>query len=425
MKNKRIILALGAFFVLIALAISGCGSSGVPDGAVATVAGNTISKQAFNHWMFVAAKEQASQSPGQPVIVPNDPPKFDKCLTNVRAEIPALKKTADKQLRADCKQLFTSLSSQVMDFLVKAYWYQADAHTMGIKVTDAQVQTALAAAKKGQFSTATQFNSFLSSTGQTLQDVTYRVRVQQIYTKLLAKHPTTVTPAQISAFYQSHLSQFGTPELRNMKIVLTKTQAQAVKAQKALKSGTSWAKVAKQYSIDPTTKNKGGVLMNVSKGQQDAALSAAAFSAAPNKLLGPVKGQFGYYLLEVTKVIPAKTRTLAQSTTLIRQQITSQMQTAAQTAVNAQAKKAWLAKTQCNSLYAMADCKGYKAPPASAGGAAGAAGAAGSAGAAGAAGSAGAAGAAGAAGSAGAAGAAGSAAPGAAAPAGTGTTPAG
>ncbi|MDQ6731153.1 MAG: peptidyl-prolyl cis-trans isomerase, partial [Actinomycetota bacterium] len=329
MKNKRIIPALGAFFVLIALAISGCGSSGMPDNAVATVAGNVISKQAVNHWMFVAAKEQASQRPGQPVIVPNDPPRFDKCLTNVRTEIPALKTTADKQLRADCKQLFTSLSSQVMDFLVKAYWYQADAHKMGIKVTDAQVQTALATAKKGQFSTATQFNAFLSSTGQTLTDVTYRVRVQQIYTKLLAKHPTTVTPAQISAFYQSHLSQFGTPELRNMKIVLTKTQAQAVTAQKALKSGKSWAKVAKQYSIDPTTKNTGGVLTNVSKGQQDAALSAAAFSAAPNKLLGPVKGQFGYYLLEVTKVIPAKTRSLAQSTILIRQQLTSQLQTAA------------------------------------------------------------------------------------------------
>ena len=159
MKNKRIILALGAFFVLIALAISGCGSSGVPDGAVATVAGNTISKQAFNHWMFVAAKEQASQSPGQPVIVPNDPPKFDKCLTNVRAEIPALKKTADKQLRADCKQLFTSLSSQVMDSLVKAYRYHADAQTIGNKVTDAQVQTPLAAATKGQVATAQQFHA--------------------------------------------------------------------------------------------------------------------------------------------------------------------------------------------------------------------------------------------------------------------------
>ena len=408
MKNQRKIPALGAFFVLIALAISGCGSSGLPDGAVATVAGNPISRQAFNHWMYVAAKEQAAQSPGQPVIVPNDPPSFNRCLTTVRAELPALKKTSDKQLRADCKMLFTSLSSQVMDFLIKSYWYQADAHKMGIKVTDAQVQAALATAKKGQFSTSAQFNAFLASTGQTLADVTYRVRVQQIYAKLLAKHATTVTPAQISAFYQSHLSQFGTPELRNMKIVLTKTQAQAAKALKALKSGKSWAKVARQYSIDPTTKNQGGVLMNVTKGQQDAALSGAAFSAATNKLLGPIKGQFGYYVLEVTKVTPAQTRSLAQSTPLIRQQLTSQQQAAARAAINSQAKQAWLAKTHCKGLYAMADCSGFKAPPAAAlpGGAAGATGAAGAPPSAAPPGSAG-------------------GAPPSAPPAGTGTTPAG
>ena len=30
-----------------------------------------------------------------------------------------------------------------MDFLIKAYWYQAEAHKMRIKVTDAQVQKAL------------------------------------------------------------------------------------------------------------------------------------------------------------------------------------------------------------------------------------------------------------------------------------------
>ncbi len=70
---------------------------------------------------------------------------------------PALAKTADKQLKADCKQLFTSLSSQVMDFLIKGYWYQAQAAKHGIKVTDAQVQKAFDTAKNQQFQTPAQF----------------------------------------------------------------------------------------------------------------------------------------------------------------------------------------------------------------------------------------------------------------------------
>src|SRR5205807_8330453 len=119
MKRKRSIAALGAFFVLAGGAIAGCGSD-VPGDAVANVAGNPISTQAFNHRMYVAAKSQAAQSPGQPVIVPTDPPQFTKCIANVRQAVPSLAKQSDKTLRGDCQQLFTSLSSQVMDFLVKA-----------------------------------------------------------------------------------------------------------------------------------------------------------------------------------------------------------------------------------------------------------------------------------------------------------------
>jgi parvulin-like peptidyl-prolyl isomerase len=229
MKTLRSIPALGAFFVLVALAVSACGS-GVPGNSVAVVAGNPISLKAFNHWMYVDAKGQAASNPGAPVIVPNDPPQFTACIAQARAKIPTLKKTPAKTLKADCKQLFTSLSSQVMDFLIKAYWYQGTAHKLGIKVTDAQVATALAKAKKGQFSTAAQFQAFLKSTGQTQQDIDYRVRVNVTNMKLIARHPTKVTPAKIAAYYAAHKSQFGTPETRNMRIVLAKTAAQATAA---------------------------------------------------------------------------------------------------------------------------------------------------------------------------------------------------
>ena len=96
---------------------------------------------------------------------PTDPPKFSKCVAQVRKQIPALAKQKDKQLRSDCNQLFTSLSGQVMDFLIRAYWYQADAEKAHVKVTDAQVQQAFQTAKKQQFSTDTAFQSFLNDLG--------------------------------------------------------------------------------------------------------------------------------------------------------------------------------------------------------------------------------------------------------------------
>lgn len=364
MKTKKSILALGAFFVAVALLIAGCGSSssGIPSGDVAVMAGNPISTQAFDHWMYVAAKGQAAQTPGQPVIVPEDPPNFPKCISQVRAQIPTLKKTPDKTIKADCKQLFQSLSGQVMDFLIKSYWYQADAHKAGIKLTSAQIQQALVKARKTQFQSDTQYQTFLKQSGQTQQDILFRVRVNQIFTKLTARHPSAVTQAMIAGYYNAHKSQFGTPQTRDMRIVLTKTLSQANAAKSALKGGQSWKAVAKRYSIDPTTKNTGGLLTGVTLGQQDAALSKAAFAAPVNRIQGPVKGQFGYYVLEVTKVTPATQKTLVQSESLIRQTLTGQLQTQAQTQVDTHAKNNWIAKTRCKPLYAMADCSNYQAP---------------------------------------------------------------
>jgi foldase protein PrsA len=361
MRFKKSILALGAFFV-IAVAVAGCGSS-IPGNSVADVAGNPISTQAFNHWMYVAAKSQAAQSgTGTPVIVPNDPPNFNNCIAQVRKQIPSLAKTATKTIRTDCQQLFTSLSSQVMDFLIKAYWYQADAAKLHLSVTSAEVQKDFTTAKTQEFPTASGFNSFLSETGQTLDDIIYRFKINAIVAKLVARHNTKVTQAQIQAYYNAHSSQFGTQEKRNIRIVLTQTQSEANAAKAALSSGQSWDVVAKKYSTDPTTKDIGGQLTGVTEGQEDQALDTAAFAAPLNKLLGPVKGQFGYYVFEVTKITPATHQTLAQVTSQIKSQLTSTAQTDAQNAVDAQAKKDWQSQTKCRAQYAMSDCAGYKAP---------------------------------------------------------------
>lgn len=360
----RSISARGAFFVAgaasLALAVSGCGG-GVPGDSIADVSGNPITTKTFKHWLYVAAKGQAAQSPGSPVIIP-DPPDFTKCVTQLKTLVPAGSNTPAATLKNDCKQGYQQLRDQVMDFLIRSYWYQAQAATQHIKVTDKQVQTAFQTAKQGQFTTAAQFQTFLAQTGQTQEDILYRVRVNQIYKQLLAKASTPVTPVTIQAYYQAHQAQFGTPEKRNLRIVLTKTKADAQKALTALQHGGNWNAVAKQYSTDASTKNKGGQLTAVVKGQEDQALDQAAFSAPANKLSGPVQGQFGFYVFEVTSIKKGNQQTLAQATAQIRQTLTTQGQTTAQTSVDAKAKKKYLSGTQCRSGYVMTDCKGYKAP---------------------------------------------------------------
>src|SRR5215467_3780643 len=105
MRILKPLTALAALCI-VALVVSACGSS-IPSDSVASVAGNPISTRAFNHWMFVAAKSNATQSGATQVIVPTDPPQFKGCIKQVRQQIPSLSKTTDKTLKADCQQLFT------------------------------------------------------------------------------------------------------------------------------------------------------------------------------------------------------------------------------------------------------------------------------------------------------------------------------
>jgi foldase protein PrsA len=325
--------------------------------------GNPITLQTFNHWMYVAAKGQAAQNPSAPVIVPNDPPGFTNCIAQVRKQIPSLAKTPAATVKSDCNQLFTSLSSQVMDFLIKAYWYQADAAKMHITISQQEVQQQFNTAKQQQFPTAAQFTAFLKQTGQTMADIIYRVRINGLFKKLIAKYTTPVTSAEVQAYYFSHLSQFGTPETVNLNFVRTKTQSQAAAAKSALGSGSSWKTVAKKYSLDAATKNAAGALKGVTKGQEEAAFNAAIFAAKANKVVGPIKGQFGFYVFEVTKINKATQQSLATASTQIKGLLTQEQQTAAQTKLDARAKKDWFKKTTCRKVYSMADCFGYKAPP--------------------------------------------------------------
>ncbi|HWF35459.1 MAG TPA: peptidyl-prolyl cis-trans isomerase [Solirubrobacteraceae bacterium] len=335
----RLTPALGAIFV--AAIVSACGSA-VPGDSVAVVAGNPITSRALAHWGYVAAVGQSQASPGSPVIVP-DPPNYTKCIASLKKIAPA--SIPQSELKTACVSQFT----QTLEYLVRSAWVQGQAAQQGVKVSNADVMAKFTTAKNAQFKTAAQFQSFLSATGQTLNDILYRFRISLLATKL-------ATPAAVQAYYKQHLSSYSSTEKRNVRIILTKSQAQAQAAISALEHHQSWKATAKKYSTDSATKNTGGLLTGVVNGQEPTALNTAIFSAPHLKLLGPIKSPFGYYVAEVTDIFPASTESLAKATATIKQ-------TLSQAALSSPPwEKKWKAKTVCRDGFLIVDCKNYVAP---------------------------------------------------------------
>jgi hypothetical protein len=359
-KTSKRVAALGAIFV-VGLGVAGCGGA-IPGNSVASVAGNPISLTAFQHWTYLAAKEQAASEESATAITPGDPPNFNGCIKQARTEYTALAKTPVKTLRSECASLFKSYRTQVMEFLIEGYWYQAQGYKDGIHVTNAQVQKSLNAELKKDFPTNTQteFKSYLKSSGETKADLLFQTRVNMIYEKLLKRAEKSVTAADISNYYAKHKSTYATTAHANLNLIRTKTAASAQAAYGALKGGKSWTAVAKQYAEDASSKKNGGKLTNVASGTEETAVNKAIFADPLNQVVAPIHGEFGYYVIEITQ----RTASVQQPLSKVKSQIKTTLTTAANSAAAKQignaAKKSWQSSTKCRPLYSISLCTGYK-----------------------------------------------------------------
>lgn len=364
-KALRFMTALGAvLFALVGLAACG----GIPGNAVVQINGTPITKDAFDHWMKVASASNTAAGATEKPAVP-EPPEYTACIAHLKATAPkpakGEKAPTTAKLKSECQIQYKALQSEVLGFLISSQWVLGEASALGVSLGDAQVKKEFLKIKTEQFPKASEFEKFLASSGQTVSDLLLRVKLnllsQKIQKKVVA-NKGKVTEAQITKYYDENKSKYGTPEKRNVRIILTKTEAQASSAKKEVESGKSFASVAKSRSIDPTSKANGGELKEVIKGEEEKALSEAIFSAKKNVLGGPVKTPFGYYVYEVLSVTAGTQQPLSQVKATIKQQLTSTGEQSALSKFVKEFKKKWMAKTECRSGYAVADCKGYKAP---------------------------------------------------------------
>jgi parvulin-like peptidyl-prolyl isomerase len=361
-KAVRLVLALCAFAAFVAVGV-GCG--GVPGNAVAEVDGNSIDKDAFNHWMNVAVKTN-----GQPNATVPDAPDYTKCIAEKKKTAPApakgQPKPTDSQYKDQCKQEYQALREQVMQLLTSFQWIQGEAEEQGVKVTDAEVKKAFDEQKKQSFPKEADYQKFLKQYDQTEEDILQRVKLDLLSNKIrdkIVKGKDKVTDAQIQDFYNKNKTRFAQPERRDLRIVLTKGVDKAKAAKAALDSGDSWKTVAKKYSIDQASKAQGGKLPAQAQGTLEKSLDEAVFKAKKGEISGPVKTQFGYYVFDVEKIQKASQQSLDQAKETIRQTLASQNQQKALDKFVTDFQKKWKNRTTCRDDYMAQVCKGAKATP--------------------------------------------------------------
>jgi foldase protein PrsA len=361
---RRFSALLGAFFVL-PLVLAACGGSdSVPGNAVVKIGSDPIKTEQYDHWLRAAALTAQQQTGVTGAVSIPKPPEFTECIAKK-------KKTAVKPAKgqptptnatykAQCEQEYTQLRDQTLQFLTTGAWIEGESADRGVKLSDAEVMKSFEKQRLQSFPKDKDYLAFLKSSGNTQEDLLYRTKIAVLSEKLREKvleGTDKVSDAQITNYYNKNKIRFAVPETRDLRIILTKGEAQAKKAKAAIDGGQSFASVARKYSIDQATKGDGGELTGVPKGQQEKSLDAATFKAPKNKVTGPVKTQFGYYVFEVTKVTPGKQEPLTAATkSSIKQLLVSQKQQTTLDTFVKDFQKKWKDKTVCRKGYQTENC---------------------------------------------------------------------
>lgn len=168
-----------------------------------------------------------------------------------------------------------------------------------------------------------------------------------------------VDEAEVKKYYEEHQAEFSTQEQRQAAHILISVAAQApdadkhaakAKAEEILKkvkqSPGSFSALAKQFSQDPGSASNGGDLGMFGRGTMVKPFEESVFKLKVGEISELVQSDFGFHIIRLTAVKPAKLQTLAEVSGLITQRLKTQ---------HASDKFAELAEKFSSTVYEQSD----------------------------------------------------------------------
>jgi foldase protein PrsA len=257
------------------------------------------------------------------------------------------------------------LADAAVSDLILGRWVLGEGEERGIEVSEREVDEELESIKQGpEFGSEKAFQQFLDQSGFTLEQARERIELQlvsdRIQQAVLPKEPE-VADEEVEDLYNANIEQFQVPETRDVRVITTKSEADAAEARRRLEaddSVKSFEAVARELSTDEATRSTGGLREGVVAEQPDldAALDEQIFSAPLDELVGPFETGSGFGVLQVQAINEASTVPLDEA----REQIVSTLRVArgqelAQ-AFQEDFTAKWTARTFCAEEYRIERC---------------------------------------------------------------------
>ncbi|HXF82718.1 MAG TPA: peptidylprolyl isomerase [bacterium] len=226
------------------------------------------------------------------------------------------------------RQQRAEIERVVLDQLIEQRLILQEARRRNALATEQQVDAALADIK-GNFPSAGEFELALAQRGLTLSDLRDRLRTNLTVQNLQRQvSRATVSEPEIAVYYREHRREYDRPEQVRVRHILVETEAEARFVLARLARGEKFEDLARQLSKDPGSREQGGDLGFVARGQLVPEFEQAAFALAPGQVSPIVKTQYGYHVIQGVAHQAAQPSALDDVREQIRRQLLSRKQEA-------------------------------------------------------------------------------------------------
>ena len=209
---------------------------------------------------------------------------------------------------------------RLVDDMINELLIKDRADRLNISVTDSDVKDAIERLK-GQYGITTdeQFEQSLRSSGLTRADMEARLRETLVTQKVFARelrNRSDLTDAELRDRYNKEKESYRLPERAHLReIVVLKPEGEAKQAEAkqraveiaeaARKPGTDFQNVASTMS-ESGSREKGGDLGEVAKGDLVPELDKAVFNAPNGTILGPLETKSAWHIILVEQRLPSE-----------------------------------------------------------------------------------------------------------------------
>lgn len=213
-----------------------------------------------------------------------------------------------------------------VDALIADKIVELESKKANIKVTDEEIQKELDTLY-AQYGGEDALKEQLQASGTSIDAIKEDI-VNYLETRKLIEPTIKITDEEINAYFEQNKDTFAQQEQVEASHILVKDKATAEEVLKKLKNGGDFAKLAKEYSTDTGTANKGGSLGYFGRGQMVKEFEDVAFKLKVNEISGPVKTEYGYHIIKVTGKKEANAGNLEDNKAAIKETLlTEKLQT--------------------------------------------------------------------------------------------------